>query len=174
MGHTPQEVKDKRQAELDLWDELAGVTSDESSDNDDDENKNKNKSGSGIDARVSPGKPVAAPDRPRRPRQADRLPSPPLSAESPLATPHRRKRRRIHKEEDKEKEYPAQEDASFSQEVPAAVTAQQKDRKRRRTLDVCDDEEVDKERPSKMRIITTRPSNMWLQRLRPRPRRPAD
>lgn len=63
--------------------ELEGVTSDDSSDNDDD----KDKGGNGVDATV------AAPDRPWRPRQADWLPKPPLSAESPLTTPHRRSSR---------------------------------------------------------------------------------
>jgi hypothetical protein len=177
MGHTPPEVKEKRKAELKAQEELEGVTSDDGSDNDDDD-KDKDKGGNDIDARVGPGRSVAAPDRPRRPRQADWLPTPPLSAESPLAT-HRGKRRRISEEDEEEKEHPAKKHVSFAQEVSAAAedamlnAARQKGRKRRRTLDVGDKEERDKERPSKVRVTTTRPSSIWLQRLRPRPRRPA-
>ncbi|KAF2812791.1 uncharacterized protein BDZ99DRAFT_517107 [Mytilinidion resinicola] len=176
MGHTPPEYKEKRKAELKAHEELEGATSDDGSDNDDDD---KDKGGNDIDARVGPGKPVAAPDRPqrpRRPRQADWLPTPPLSAESPLATPYRRKRRRMSEEDEEEKERPAKKHVSFAQEVSAAAedavpnTARQKSRKRRRTLDVGDEEEGDKKRPSKVRVTTTRPSSVWLQRLRPRPR----
>ncbi|KXX76723.1 hypothetical protein MMYC01_209301 [Madurella mycetomatis] len=160
MGHTPPEIKEKRNAEVKAQEELEGATSDDSSDNDDDD---KDKGSNDIDARVGPENPVASdrPRRPRRPRQADWLPTPPLSAESPLATPHRRKRRRIE-----EKECPAKRHVSFAQEVSAAVsnTAQQKGWKRRRTLDIGDEEEREKERPSKVQ---------WLRRLRARPRRPA-
>ncbi|KAK3385779.1 hypothetical protein B0H63DRAFT_187575 [Podospora didyma] len=152
MGHTPQEVKDKRNAELKAQEELEGATSDDGSDNDDD----KDKGGNGINARVGPGNPVAP--RPRRPvRQADWLPTPPLSAESPLATTNRRRRWRISEEDDEEKERPAKKHVSFAQKVSAAAqdavpnTAQQEGRKRRRTLDVGDEEEEDKERPSKVR-----------------------
>ncbi|MCJ1251338.1 hypothetical protein MMC30_008570 [Trapelia coarctata] len=177
IGRTPPEVKDKRKAELKALDELEGATSDDGSDNDDDK-------GNDIDARVDPGKTVVAPDRPRprRPRQAGWLPTPPLSAESPLITPHRRKRRRTSEEDDEEKERPAKKHVSSAKEVSAeevsataedAVpnTLQQKGRKRQRALDVGDEEEGDKERPTKVRITTTtRPSSIWLQRLRPRPR----
>ncbi|KAH8902598.1 hypothetical protein BR93DRAFT_972654 [Coniochaeta sp. PMI_546] len=109
--------------------------------------------------------------------KADWLPTPPLSAESLLATPHRRKRRRISEEDEEEKVVSAKKHVSFAQEVSAAAedavpnTAQQKGRKRRRTLDVGDAEEEDKERPSKVRVTTARPSSIWLQRLRARPRR---
>ncbi|KAJ9129931.1 hypothetical protein NKR23_g12411 [Pleurostoma richardsiae] len=162
IGRTPPEVKEKRKAELKTLGELEGATSDDGSDNDDDD---KDKGGNDIDVRVGPGNPVA-PDRPRRPRrlpQADWLPTPPLSAESPLATPHRRKRRRIS-EEDEEKERSAKKHVSFAQEVSAAAkdampnTVQQKGRKRRRTLDVGDEEEEDKERPSKVQLPPLAPA----------------
>ena len=176
MGHTPPEIKEKRNAEVKAQEEREGATSDDSTDNDDDD---KDKSGN-INARVGPENPVASdrPQRPRRPRQSDWLPTPPLSAESPLATPHRRKRRRIS-EEDEEKECPAKKHVSFAQEVSAAAEdamsnrAHQKGWKRRRILDVGDEEEREKEWPSKVRVTTARPSSIWLQRLRARPRRPA-
>jgi len=176
MGHTPPEVKEKRKAELKAQEELEGATSDDGSDNDDND---EDKGGNDIDARVGLGKPVAALDRPwrpRRPRQADWLPTPPLSAESPPATPYRRKRRRISGEDEEEKERPAKKHVRFAQEVSAAAedavpnTVWQKGQKRRRTLDVGDEEEGDKKRPSKVQVTTTRPSSIWLQRLRPRPR----
>ncbi|KAF2245140.1 hypothetical protein BU26DRAFT_522255 [Trematosphaeria pertusa] len=136
IGRTPPEVKEKRNAELKALQELEGATSDDGSDSD------NNRDGNGIDAGVGPGKTVAAPDRPRRrPRQADWLPTPPLSAESPLATPHRRKQRRISEEDDKEKERPTKTHVRSAKEVSAAEdampnTSQQKDWKRRRTLDI--------------------------------------
>lgn len=55
----------------------------------------------------------------RRPRQTDWLPTPPLSAECPPATPHRRKRRRISEDEEEEV-CPAKNHVSFAQEVSAA------------------------------------------------------
>ncbi|KAM7218653.1 hypothetical protein V8F06_005972 [Rhypophila decipiens] len=120
IGRTPPEIKEKRKAELKAWDELEGATSDGGSDNDDED---KDKSGNNINARVGPGNPVA-PDRPRRPRrpcQADWLPTPPLSAKSPLATQQMRKRRRISEEDEEEKERSAKKHVSFAQEVSAAA-----------------------------------------------------
>jgi hypothetical protein len=169
MGHTPPEVKEKRKAKLKAQEELEGATSDGSDDDDD-----KDKGGNDIGARVGPGKPVAAPDRPRRPRrprQADWLPTPPLSAESP---PYRRKRRRISREDKEEEERPAKKHFGFAQEVSAVAdhavpnTARQKGQKGRWTLEVGDEEEGDKERPNKVRVTTTHPNSIWLQRLRPR------
>ncbi|KAI3338905.1 hypothetical protein F4824DRAFT_498756 [Ustulina deusta] len=181
MGHTPTEIKEKRKAELKAQEELEGATSDDESDNDD----GKHKGGNGIDGAVGRGNTVAAPDQPRRPRrpqrphQAEWLPTPPISAESPLSTPHRRKRRRVSEEDDEEKERPAKKHVSSAKEVSAAAgdavpnTPQQKSRKQRRTVDVGDGEEVEKERPSKVRVTTARPSSIWVQRLRPRPIPPA-
>ncbi|KAF2969142.1 hypothetical protein GQX73_g4381 [Xylaria multiplex] len=139
MGHTPPEVKEKRKAELKAMEEFEDLTSDDGSDNDDD-----GKGGNYIDVMVPPRKPVAAPDW---------FPTPPLSAERPLVTPHNRKRRRISREDKEEKERPAKKHANPVQEAPAAAedtvpnTAQQKGRKRRRTLNVGD-EERDKKRPN--------------------------
>ncbi|KAI0423864.1 hypothetical protein F5Y09DRAFT_354419 [Xylaria sp. FL1042] len=128
IGHTPPEVKEKHEAELKAWDEIAGVTS-ESSDNDDDDN-NKDK-----------GKPVAAPE-------ADWFPTPPPSAESPMATSHKREQRRISREDEKK-------EASAAAEHAMPNMAHQKGRKRRRTRDVGDKEEGDcadsRYRPTKRR-----------------------
>jgi hypothetical protein len=162
MGHTPPELKDKRKAELKVLEELEGATSDDNSDNED---ENKDKGGNDSNARVGPGKSAAAavPNRPW-------LPSPPLSAESPLATLHRRKRRRTCEENEEEIECPAQKvfrEALPSIDVAVLNAAQKKGWKRRRTVEVCDGKEGDKEWPSKMRSV-------WLQRLRPRPRRLAN
>jgi len=57
IGHTPPEVKEKHKAKLKAQEELKGATSNNSSDND---NNNKDKGGNNINAKVSPGKPVAA------------------------------------------------------------------------------------------------------------------
>ncbi|KAK3331566.1 hypothetical protein B0T19DRAFT_83150 [Cercophora scortea] len=50
MGHTPPEVKEKREAELKAWDELAGVTSDGSSDSEGDDKDKDNRDD--VDAKV--------------------------------------------------------------------------------------------------------------------------
>ena len=113
MGRTPPGVKEKRKAELKALDELEGAASDHGSDNDDDKGCND------IGARFDLGKIVAAPDRPRRPRQADWLPTPPLSVGSALITPHGRKRRRISEEDDEQKERPAKNHVSSAKEVSA-------------------------------------------------------
>jgi hypothetical protein len=120
IGRTPPEVKEKRKAELKALEELGGATSDDGSDNDNDDGKDKG--GNDIDATVDPGETVAAPDRPPRlptPRRAGWLPTPLLSAESPLTTPHRRKWRRISEEDDEEKERPAKKHVSSAKEVSA-------------------------------------------------------
>lgn len=67
-------------------------------------------------------------------------------------------------EEDEEKERPTKKHFSFAQVSAAAEaavpdTAQQKGRKRRRTLDGGDKEEGDKERPSKVRVTTAHSSS---------------
>ncbi|KAF7872432.1 hypothetical protein EAF04_003353 [Stromatinia cepivora] len=177
IGYTPTELKEKRKAELKAWDEIAGVTSDDESDND----NGKHKGSNGIDGTVGRGNTVSAPDRPRRPRrpqrprQAEWLPTPSMSSESPLTTPHKRKRRMVSEEDDEEKERPAKKHVSSAKEVSAGAgdavlnTPQQKSRKRRRNVDMGDREEVAKERPSKVRVTTARPSSIWMQRLRPRP-----
>lgn len=184
MGHTPTELKEKLEAELKAWDEIAGVTSDDESDNDD----SKHRGGNGIGNTVGRGETVAAPDRPQRPRRPQRsqrsqqvegLLTPSLSAESPPSPPQRRKRRMVSEEDDTEKEYPAKKQVSSAKEVSADTedavlnTPQQKSRKRRRNIDMDDGEEVAKERPSKARVTTARPSRIWMQRLRPRPITPA-
>ncbi|KAM3065430.1 hypothetical protein ACMFMG_011450 [Clarireedia jacksonii] len=174
MGHTPTEIKEKLEAELKAWDEIAGVTSDDESDNDNSEHKG----GNSIISAVGRGNTVSAPDRPRRPHQAEMLPTPSMSAESTLSTPHRRKRQMVSEEEDKEKERPAKKHISSAKEVSASAgdavlnTPQQKSRKRRRNVDMGNREEVAKERPSKVRVTTARPSSIWMQRLRPRPMPP--
>lgn len=106
---------------------------------------------------------MAAPDRPRRPRrpcQADWLPTPPLSVESPLATPHRGKRRRISEEDEEEKQHSGNKHVSFARGVPAAAedavpnVARQKGWKRPRTLDKGGEEDGDKELPRKVQVTT--------------------
>ncbi|KAK6067270.1 hypothetical protein SCUP515_10242 [Seiridium cupressi] len=58
---------------------------------------------------------------PLRPPQVDWLPTPPLSAESPLAIPYRRKWRRIPEEDDEEKERRATKHASPVQKASTAA-----------------------------------------------------
>lgn len=170
MGHTPPELKEKRKAELEALDALWGITSD-------DDNA-KAKASNDIDARVGPGNP-AAPEQPQRPHQADWLPTPPLSAKSPLATPRRGKRRRTSTQDEEngrlaKKHISSAQEVSATAEDAAPTTAQQKGQKRRRTLDVDDEQEGEgKERPSKVRVSTAPPSSIWRQRLRAQPRRPA-
>lgn len=95
IGHTPPEVKEKRHAELKALEELDGVTSNDGSDSDNDDNDV-------LDAEVGPGKLAAPLGSRKRSCQADWLPTPPLSAESPLDTSHRRKRRRISGDDKKD------------------------------------------------------------------------
>jgi hypothetical protein len=155
---------------LKAWDEIAGVTSDDESDND----NGKHKGGNSINGTVGRGNTLSAPDLPRRLRQAELLPTPSMSAESTLSTPHRRKRQMVSEEDDKEKERPAKKHISSAKEVSASAgdavlnTPQQKSRKRRRNVDMGNREE----RPSKVRVTTARPSSIWMHRLRPRPTPP--
>lgn len=178
MGHTPTEIKEKRKVELKAQEELEGATSNDESDNDD----GKFKGGNGIIGTVSRRSTVAAsnrPRRPQRPRQAEWLPTPPMSAESPPSTPHRNKRRRVIEEDEEEKERLAKKHVSYAKEIPAAAgdtvpkTQQQKSRKRRQTVDVRDIEEVEKKQSSKAQVTTARSSSTWIQRLRSRPKLPA-
>ena len=140
IGHTPPEVKQKYQAKVQARVELWGIASDDGSDNENNDN--------GVGARVSSDKAVAAS------YQADWLPTPSLSAESPRATQYKRKRWRISEEGNAETKCPAR-------------TRVNNDRKRQRTLDVGDEEDS-KERPAKIRITTTGPSSRRLRTLRPR------
>lgn len=160
IGHTPPEMKEKRNAELKAQEEIEGATSEDSSDNDNDDNND-------ISVRVeaSSGKTVVAPG------QADWLPTPPLSSQSPLATPHRRKRRRISEEGHEEMACPTKMRVSSTRDISATEdaipnTLQCSGRKRRRILDMGDEEEG-KELPTKVRITTTGPSSRRLQKLRP-------
>ncbi|KAF2254138.1 hypothetical protein BU26DRAFT_134186 [Trematosphaeria pertusa] len=155
IGRTPPEIKERRAAEMkaqrELWDS-------DCSTGDEDPNV--------IYTRVGPGKTVAAPDRPPRrptppvPGQADSLPTPALSTESPLNTSHRTKRRRIPEEG---------EEASVTTEDAAPNMLQQKRQKRQRAFDVGGGEKGGKERRSKVRVAT-RTNSTWLERLRPRPK----
>ncbi|RKU46302.1 hypothetical protein DL546_007805 [Coniochaeta pulveracea] len=183
MGHTPSELKEKRDAELKAWDEIAGVTSDDDSDEDKDD-EYKEKCRNDIDTGVSLGRSTATPERPPRPRspcQEDLPPTPPLSAGSPLPTPQRAERRRVFKENEEEKQPAAKKHVSLAQQVSATAgdalpsVARQKGRKRGRNIDKADEEfeDRDQERPKRVRVTTTRPSSTRLQSLRPRPRRPA-
>ncbi|KAL8725598.1 MAG: hypothetical protein Q9181_006352 [Wetmoreana brouardii] len=161
IRHTPPEVKAKRNAELQSQEELQETASDDSSDNDN--------NGNGVGARVGLEKAVAAL------YQADWLPTPPLSTESPLATTHRRKRWRIPEEDDENIECPTKTRVSSAKRISAAEdtvpsTLQCNGRKRRLTLDVGDKKES-KERAAKIRITTTNPSSRRLRKLRTR--RPA-
>ncbi|KAI0548074.1 hypothetical protein F4679DRAFT_585832 [Xylaria curta] len=152
-GYTPPEVREKHEAEFKLLLKIQGFSSDYSSDNDSDGYEaDEDKGGSDINAQVGPGKLVATPDRPKRlpgPSQAHCLPSPPSSAESSLATTHKRKRR-MSSDEEEENEHPAKKQIGF---VQKPSTAQQlKGRKRRRSLDVSD-EEGGQERLGKVRVV---------------------
>ena len=152
IGHTPPEVREKRKAELKAQEDLQDATSDDGSVNDNDDN--------GISAGVGPGKAEVAPS------QADLLPTPPRSVESPLATLHTKKRRRISKEVDdgetkrptKTRVRPAKRSSTAENAVPN--TSQGNGRKRRRILNMGDEEEESKGRP--------RPESPLLQRLRTR------
>ncbi|KAK2731287.1 hypothetical protein FQN57_003533 [Myotisia sp. PD_48] len=145
IGRTPPEIKEKRNAELEALDALWDITSEDSNvDNDD------NKSGTSVDTTVNLEKPVAE-------VVADCLPTPPLSAEIPLVTPHRRKRRRVSMEdhEDRVKEHPSQKQASFSENssisVPDSVPkmARQRGQKRRHTSEKSNKVDEDKKQFSK-------------------------
>ncbi len=154
MGHTPPELKEEYKAKVKAQEELDGVSS-EGSDNDN--------NGNNIGAGLGPRKVVT--------RQADRLPTPPLS-ESPL-TPLRNKRWRISEEGD-EVERPTKTRISSATKVSAGEDAVSKashcnGRKRRRTVDVGERKEESTEPPAKVRITTTGLSSRWRQRLRPRP-----
>ncbi|KAI1734582.1 hypothetical protein F4680DRAFT_453860 [Xylaria scruposa] len=97
QGYTPPEVEEKHD-----------TTTDDGSNNDGDDDskdKDKDKCGNDMDARVSPGKLVAAQDQPRRQHWLFSLLADPVCS---IATPHGRKRREISgKEEEEEKERPA-------------------------------------------------------------------
>jgi len=114
MGYMLLEVKEKYKAKLKAQEKLKGATFNNGSDND---NNDKDKGGNDIDARVSLGKLVVVLDRPQRlwrPRQADWLLTPLLSAKSPLAILYRRKRQRISREDKEEKERPAKKHVRFT------------------------------------------------------------
>ncbi|KAE9962340.1 hypothetical protein BLS_000459 [Venturia inaequalis] len=120
MGYTPKEIKEKRKVELEAQEELEGATSNDESDNDD----GKYKEGNGIIGAVSRRNTVAASNRPRRPRrsrQAEWLPTPPMSAESPPGTLNRSKRRRVIEEDEEGKKRLAKNHVSSTKKIPAAA-----------------------------------------------------
>ncbi|CAJ2508608.1 Uu.00g136340.m01.CDS01 [Anthostomella pinea] len=153
IGRTPPEVKGKREAELKAWDEIAGITSDESGDDD------KDTGSTDIDARLDSEKAVTAPAP--SPHQAAWLATPPLSAESSLTTPHRPKQLERSEKDAGEEDRPTKKHVSSAEKVTAQEvsataediiphTAQHKGRKRRRDLDGDDRPEGDEARPTKV------------------------
>jgi hypothetical protein len=170
MGYTPPELIEKLRAEVKASRELWDITSDEESDNDDGE-IHKAAGAVGRENEMS------ATDRPRMPRQAEGLPTPSMSSESPVSTPHKRKRQMGSEDDDKEEERPAKKRARSAREASARTrdtntvldtASQQKSRKRRRNVD-RDTEEVAKKQSRKVRGVTTaHPSSIWMRRLRPR------
>ncbi|KAK2730945.1 hypothetical protein FQN57_003783 [Myotisia sp. PD_48] len=163
----PPEIKEKRKAELDALDALWDITSEDSNiDNDD------NKSSTLVDTTVNLEKAVAE-------VVAGCLPTPLLSTESPLVTPHRRKRQGVSIEDHEGgvKQHPSKKHASFSENssisVPDSVPkmARQRDQKRQYTSEKGNKVDEDKKQISKKRLTTTHPSSVWLGRLRPQPRR---
>lgn len=153
MEHTPPEVGRNCNAELRTRLKRRDVISREDS-------GRNNGNNTVAHVGINPEKTVAASGGSRKtPSQADRLPTPPLSAESPLATPHRRKRRRKSGDEGKkaeEKERPTKTSVSSTKEVFAAdnavpSTSQDRGRKRPRSLDVSDEEEGNRGRSTKVR-----------------------
>ncbi|KAI0182618.1 hypothetical protein EV127DRAFT_487918 [Xylaria flabelliformis] len=96
QGYTPPEVEEKH-----------NTTADDGSNNDQDDDskdKDKDKCGNDMVARVSPGKPVAALDQPRRQHWLFSLLA---SPEYSVPAPHGRKRRETSGEDEEEKERPA-------------------------------------------------------------------
>ena len=150
IGHTPLEVKERRGAELRALEEAEGATSDDASDNDEEGDAT-------VEGRVGAEKGQAAPGRASRtqPSEARWLPTPPLSAHSPIPTPHGTKRRRISTGDEEEKRprkthvtSTARVD-SLEEVIPKGL--QEKSRKRRRADDIDDEGVEDRERPTKAR-----------------------
>ena len=160
IGHTPPEVKERRAAELRALEEAEGPTSDEDSASDGDSDATVNdKSGAenGQAALVQTTQP--------QPLEAGLLLTPPLSAYSPIPTPHRKKRRKIstrdEKEEDPRKTHvTSAAGVDFSEVI--SKESQEKSRKRRWTDGVSDKGE-DREYPVKARKIAA-PASKWRQR----------
>ena len=132
MGHTPHEVKERRLAELRVLDEMWDVTSDEGSDRDEGDDATPD----GKVRVVEKVQPTVERASRTRSQEAHELPTPPLSAQSPLLTPQGRKRRRDNEEEYQRK---ARAISAARLDVPEGDKpdgSQMKDRKRRRTDDV--------------------------------------
>lgn len=149
IGRTPPEVQEKRKAQLMALEEFED---------------NSNVNDSNIASRVDSGETV-----PGRPPQTGWLPTP---LESPPTTSHSGKRRRIS-EGNKQETHTAKTHVSTGKEIATEEVSaiaecgahsafQRKGRKRRRALNRVDEEEG----------RTTRPGNIWLQRLRPRRLKP--
>ncbi|MCJ1309561.1 hypothetical protein MMC25_003221 [Agyrium rufum] len=155
VGRTPPEITEMYEAEMKALDELW-----DASDNSQDDYV-KDRGCTAVDARIGPGKTVTTPERSRKSHQAGLIPTPPLSTQSPLTTPHRWKRRRISEEDDEKKERPAKKQISSAKEVSAedftAIAkatvpniSQQETRKRQKVCEEDDDEE--KEHPVKTHV----------------------
>ena len=149
IGHTPLEVKERRLAELRALDEMDGATSDEGSDRDEGD-------GATADgwARVEKTEPALERVSRPRPQEAHGLPTPPLSAHSPLPTPQGRKRRRDEEEEEEEHPRKAQVTSTARLDVPGGdkpneCQGQGRKRRRWRTDDVDNEGEGGRERPTK-------------------------
>lgn len=164
MGHTPPEMKERRRAVVRAAEEAWDATSDEASDNDEEGD-------AVVDGRAGAEKGQAAPvlaSRPQSP-EAGWLPTPPLSAQSSIPTPHGKKRRQISTgvvEEEEERPGTTHVTSAARVDSPEEVIAngpQEKSRKRRRADGVDDKGEEGRERPIKARKTAT-PTSRRRQR----------
>ena len=137
IGHTPPEVKEQYKAEMKALEEQEEITSDDSANSDQ-------------NGRVAPGKGVLASNSPRRSSQIHGLPTPPISADSPLIITANKCRRRASDGKN-----------ALPDESRGRI------RKRRRNQNVEDAEEANEERSTKIRFTHTRP----IRQLRTRPPR---
>lgn len=159
IGHTPPEVKQRRDTELRRLEELE-VTSNDGSDGDDE---------CIIRARSEPGEIVAASARKLR---SAWLPSPSLSVEDSLTTSGKRKRWTMS-EEDDEKMGHVKKHVRTSRKVSAEDLFTPRHnlfpgcQKRQRAGHVADNV-ARNEQSTKDSITTTHRSNIWIHRLRQR------
>lgn len=160
-GHTPPEVKEQYEAEMKAREEQEEITSDDSGSSD-------------HDGRVGSGKGVLASNPPRRPPKTHGLPTPPISADSPLSITAEKCRRRVSDGRDNEqRERRTKTHVTFTKTIDSAENAlpnesRGRSRKRRRNQDVEDAEEANEERLTKTRVTDTQPIRQLRTR---RPRR---
>ena len=153
IGRTPPEVKEHRRAELRALEELEGVTSDGASDSDRDDHATADGSASSEKAQAAPGRAFQP-----QPQEARWLPTPPLSAHSPIPTLYGRKRRRVSIGDDEERPRKTDVTSTIRVDFPEEDMpngSQGKGWKRRRADDTYDEGEGDRKRPNKARKTAT-------------------